>query len=355
MANKDPSKTEKATPKKLDESRKEGKVMTSQDVTSLVMALGGSLLILIMGPMLKDAFVNTLNIIADSDCRQSWNVEVVQHGILIGALITGKILIPFTLALCLLAIIIMRVQVGKYFSLKALKWKVSSFNPKSSMMSLFPSKQNLIKLLLTLSKVVLIGYFVYLSLRADYDELPRLILIPLSKSAEWLAQRSYLLLFKTLSLFAVIAAIDYIVKRKKYNDDLMMTKQEVKTERKNAEGDPLIKGKIRQKMRQLLRAAMMSSVPSADVIITNPTHVAVALRYEFGTQAPKVVAKGLRKTALRIRRSAQMHGIPIVEAPPLARSLYRNTEVGQYIDPEFYGAVAAILAKLHNSGKKTFA
>ena len=205
-----------------------------------------------------------------------------------------------------------------------------------------------------MSKVGIIAYLVYLSLRSDFEVLPKLMFMPLDASMRWLAETAYLLVFKVLTLYTAIAVIDYIVKRKKYYDDLMMTKQEVKDERKNAEGDPLIKSKIRQKMRQILRSSMMNAVPQADVVITNPTHVAIALKYEFGTYAPKVVAKGLRKTALRIKLLAKLSGIPVIEAPPLARTLYRNTDIGQFIPPEFYGAVAAILAKLHKSGAKRF-
>jgi flagellar biosynthetic protein FlhB len=210
------------------------------------------------------------------------------------------------------------------------------------------------KLLLTISKVSLIGYFVYLSIRSDLDNLPTLIYMPLLESSNWLAKRCLIIVLKVLAFYIAIAAADYFIKKKKYYDDMMMTKQEVKDERKNQEGDPLIKSKIRQKMRALIRASMMKAVPRADVIITNPTHVAVALKYEYGAYAPKVIAKGLRKTALRIKLMGKLAGVPIIEAPPLARSLYRNTEVGQYIPPEFYGAVAAILAKLHKSGKKVF-
>jgi flagellar biosynthetic protein FlhB len=248
----------------------------------------------------------------------------------------------------------MRAQGGKYFSPKALKWKLSALNPQKGMMSMLPSKQNMIKLGLTLSKLAVIGYLAYVTIKGDFEDFIKLPIMPVLVSVNWLAWRCIILVFRILLLYAVIAVIDYIVKKRKYVDDLMMTKQEVKDERKNAEGDPQVKAKIRTKMRQLLRSSMMTSVPSADVVITNPTHVAVALKYEFGSYAPKVVAKGLRKSAERIKFLAKKNEIPIVEAPPLARSLYRNTDIGGFIPSEFFGAVAAVLAKLQKNGKKSF-
>ena len=134
----------------------------------------------------------------------------------------------------------------------------------------------------------------------------------------------------------------------------MMTKQEVKDERKNAEGDATVKGKIRQKMRELTMMKMIVEVPKADVVITNPIHVAVAIRYQKGFIAPKVVAKGLRKRAKRIKEIAMFAGVPVIEEPPLARNLFRKTKLGSFIPSELFGAVATILAQLHNSGKKHY-
>jgi flagellar biosynthetic protein FlhB len=354
MANKDPSRTEKPTGKKISDARKDGKVVSSPDVSSFVILIAGLLMLFITVPMLRDAFIYTLRLISDTDCRMTWDNQIIHKGALTAILTIAKITAPFMLAMALFAILVMRCQVGKFFHLKPLKWKFSGLNPKSGLMQLLPNKQNIIKLLLTMAKVFSIGYFVYLSIRSDMENFPMLIYMPLAQSGEWLAKRCLAIMLKVLVFFVVIAIIDYIVKKKKYIDDLMMTKQEVKDERKNSEGDPLIKSKIRQKMRALIRAGMMKSVINADVIITNPTHVAVALKYEYGAYAPKVVAKGLRKTALRIKMLGKLAGVPTIEAPPLARSLYRNTDVGHYIPPEFYGAVAAILAKLHKSGRKVF-
>ena len=305
-------------------------------------------------PTISSAFSEFFLAITETDCRATWKEEEVINWLFKFGWLLTKSAGPFCLAISLLALLVMRAQVGKYFSTKAIKWKFSGLNPKSGIMSLLPNKQNAIKLGITASKVLLVGGFVYYSIKGDFDDYLKLPLIPVLPAGIWMGKRCFAMILKILIVFVVIVVIDYIVKRKKYFDDLMMTKQEVKDERKNQDGDPRIKAKIRSKMRQLLRASMMKAVPRADVIITNPTHVAVALKYEFGTYAPKVVAKGLRKTAERIKFLAKANGIPVIEAPPLARSLYRNTPVGGFIPPEFFGAVAAILAKLQKTGSKKF-
>jgi flagellar biosynthetic protein FlhB len=354
MANKDPSKTEHATGKRISETRSEGNVLFSMDVLSFAMILGGTLLLFITVPMMNATFKDSLDRVLSVDCRVNWDNESIIYGSLFAIQETAIVLAPICLGLCVCAIITMRAQVGSYFSTQALEWKISTLNPVSGFKSLMPSKHNFIKFLLTLGKVSVVSFFVYIAIKKDLDDILRLPFLPLYEAALWTVQHSYILVFKILIFFAIIAVIDYYVRHKKYYDDLMMTKQEVKDEQKNAEGDPRIKAKIRQKMRQLVRMRMSSAIPRADVVITNPTHVAVALKYEMDSPAPIVIAKGLRKRAELIKRIAALNKIPIVEAPPLARSLYRNSRLGGYIDPEFYGAVAAILAKLHRTGKRVF-
>lgn len=354
MANKDPSRTEHATGKRIDQARGEGNVLSSTDVLSFAMILGGTLLLFITVPQMNALFLWTLEQVLVIDCRVNWDDETVIYGSTLAFKELAMVLAPICFGLCIFAIITMRAQVGKYFSTQALHWKFDSLNPVGGMKSLMPSKHNLIKFLLTLSKVSIVSIFVYIAIKKDMDDILRLPFLPLYESCLWIIQHSYLLVFKILIFFAIIAAVDYYFRHKKYYDDLMMTKQEVKDEQKNSEGDPIVKSKIRQKMRQLARMRIASSVPKADVVITNPTHVAVALKYDIDAPAPLVVAKGLRKRAELIKRIASINKIPLVEAPPLARSLYRNSRIGGYIDPEFYGAVAAILAKLHRSGKRVF-
>ncbi|MBN2640116.1 MAG: EscU/YscU/HrcU family type III secretion system export apparatus switch protein [Victivallales bacterium] len=354
MANKDPSKTEAPTKKRIDKAREEGNVMTSPDIMSMLMICAGCMLMLVLGPDIRDGFGEIFSRIFKIDCREDWTNADLSSGGTFSIVFIGKVMAPTLIIICILAMFFMRFQVGKYFSIKTLKWKFDFANPKKGLMSLAPNKQNFVKLGLTLAKVILIGGLVYASMSSQMDALRQLPTIPLQEAISWMVWESFFLTLKIMVLFIFIAVADYIFKRKKYFDDLKMSKQEVKDERKNAEGDMMMKGKIRQRMRELMRSQVMRNVPDADVILTNPTHVAVAIKYEIGGFAPMVVAKGLRKRAERIKLIARQYKIPIVESPPLARSLYRNTKVNNYIQVEFYTPVAAILAQLHRSGKRKF-
>ncbi len=348
MANKDPSKTEDATDKKIEDARKDGTVHSSPDVLSFGVMLVGFTSMIVFVPYLAVGFLRVLNGVLSVDCRESWDTDSLIPGGILAALTVAKYTIPIMIAVVTTAIIVMRIQVGKYFSLKAAKFKFESLNPKNGMKQLAPSKKNIIKLLITMSKLSVVGTFVYYSIVGEFENLLSLTFRPLFYSANWIGTTIVILVYKILGVLFILAIIDYIVKKKEYMDNLMMTKQEIKDEHKGVEGNPEIKAKIRQKMQALMQSRMISELPTADVVITNPTHVAIAIRYDMGSYAPKVIGKGLRKRALSMKEMAKDYDIPIIEAPPLARSLYRNTKAGEFIAPEFFGAVAAILAKIHN-------
>jgi len=351
MANKDPSKTEEATPKRIKKAREEGNVLSSGDVSSLALLLGGTLMMYAMAPMLSRAYADVMMRITMIDCRQNWTEQDIKSGCIYAMVLTAKVLAPTLIALCLCAVAVMRMQVGKYFSFTPLKWKFRGFDFQEIWSSLMPTRDTIVRLLMTIAKVALVGSIVYFTIKQELKEITQLSAIPLMEGIRWVLTSCLIMVFKILSLFLAIAVLDWIFRRKKYHENLMMSKQEVKDERRNSEGDPLIKSKIRHKMREILRSNMMKSVPQASVVVTNPVHVAVALRYEIGGAPPQVVAKGLRLRAERIKDLARLYNIPIVEAPPLARSIYRDIKVGGIISEQFYGAVASILAKLQRTGK----
>ncbi len=352
MANSDPSKTELPTDKKIEDARKDGTVMMSQDIISFGALLAGVLTLSVTIPFLIEGYHKSFYAIFQVDCRGDWDLSMVRQGTFYCLIVLAKYSLPFMFALSFFILIVTRIQVGKYFSMKAMAWKPESLNPKSGFKQLLPSKKNILQLILTIAKISVIGMVVYFSIKADLDNIVQLSKWELADSTKWLAFHILWLVLKVIMLIGVIAIIDYIVKKKQYMDNLMMTKQEVKDENKQAQGDPLIKGKIRQKMREIMMSRMVNEVPSADVIITNPTHVSIAVRYDPGSYAPKVIAKGLRKRALKIRELAKEHNIPIIESPPLARSLYRNVNAGDFISSEFFGAVATILAKIQKVSQK---
>ena len=354
MANSDPSKTEKATDKKIQDSRKDGQVMLSQEVTK-VSAMFGSLVLLILTmprafDVFRDIFIVTMRI----DCRYSWESGEVLDAMWKGMqMLAGVLLIPM-LAMMLLAAISIVAQTGPYLEAKPLTWKLDGLNPVTGFKKVLPNKENVIKLFLSVVKVGLISVIAYTSLTGLLDKIVSLPLQPVNSSFSWILDESTWLIIKVLALFIVVAIVDYALKRKQYMDKLMMSKQDIKDEMKNAEGDPMLKGRIRSKMRQLTMNALITQVPEADVVVVNPTHVAVALKYSAEDGAPRVVAKGLRKRALRIKAIAADADVPIIEEPPLARALYRKSKVGNFIPGKFFTPVAVILAKLQREKRKTF-
>lgn len=353
MANPDPSRTEWPTGKKLGDARSKGNVLSCPDINSVVILVVGTLLLFMTIPRLADAFRDILFTMARIDCRGSWIDSQIAEGGVTGGYMLLRILAPACFGIFLAAILVMRAQVGRFFSFQPLKWKMGQlFNPKAVMNEMLPSKQNFRRVLISTSKVFVVGWLIYMSIHNQFDEYLKLNMIPLFSGVMWIVKESVMLVFKLLAIMVFIAAVSYYLRRKQYYDNLMMTKQEVKDEHKNQDGDPMVKGKIRSKMREVLLRAIKGNMKNANVVITNPTHVAVALRYDPKKDfAPMVVAKGLRKRAEHIKKMARSYGIPIVEAPPLARSLYRNVKVTSYIPSEFYKAVAAILAKIYNRKK----
>jgi len=351
----DPSKTEKGTQKRIDDARNKGNTMSSPDVLSFFMLLAGVILMYFLVPIMAHGFETAMKVVSDVDCRVEWTNEKIIYGVKLFMSELAYVMLPMMFGICFFATIIMRVQIGKYFSTKTLMWKFDSFNPKQGIQSLLPKKDNFIKLGITLGKVAVISSVVYMVISGDFTEIMTLSMKPIKATSRWTALRCFTLVLKVLIPIFFLAVIDYIHKRKQYYDNLKMSKQEVKDEHKNAQGDPAIKAKIRQKMMEILRSGMMSDVAKSDVVVTNPTHVAVAIVYVPGEYAPRIAAKGLRKQADSIKELASGLGIPVVEVPALARSLYRNIEIGEYISEEYFGAVAAVLAKLKNASDKVSA
>lgn len=354
MANPDPSKTEQATPKKIENARNDGDVLRSQDVGSIIVLAGTCLVLYHTAGWFGESFSEVFQRSFTADPKRSWSIDEVRAGIIFGFKIFLPSMILSIAAMTFLAYLSQRVQVGKYFHTSAMKWKWDSLNPANGLKQLLPNKDNLIRFGLTMAKVIIVGIVSWVVIEQDFQQIINLAAIPHELGAKWMLEACVKLTFIILVLFIITSILDYIFKKKQYNDKLMMSKQEVKDEQKNAEGDPKIKGKIRQKMREILANSIKSNVEESTVVITNPIHVAVALRYKSGDPAPRVVAKGLRKRAQLIKKIAKQAGVPIIEAPPLARSLYRDTENEQYIDNRFFKAVATILMKLKKQKKVNF-
>ena len=352
MANKDPSKTEKPTQKKIQDARRDGNVLMSQDINSLSVVLAGLIIVSYMFNTVVADFEFLYMSVLEGFTTSDWTNEQFIGAANYGYGLLAKLILPQILGVMIVAIIAIRSQVGHYYNLGPLKWKFDKLNPVSGLKSLKPDLDKVVKICLTLAKVFVIAFFVTLTIRDEFNTIVNFTAMPLFVAIQKMFYIIIVLTIKILIFFIIVAILDYLWKHHKYHENLMMSKQEVKDEHKNAEGNPEVKKEIRKKMQQASMMRMMVEIPNADVVVTNPTHVAVALKYSPGSYAPTVVAKGLRKRALRIREIAKNNNVPIVEAPPLARSLYRNCKIGSYIPEDLFTAVATILAKIHAKREK---
>ena len=340
-------KTEKATPKKRKDAREKGQVRQSTEVnTTFCLLIMFALLYFIwesftgqlMGIFKEYLGYNSLiigvggldhNEVRMTAARAMTSVISVMLPILATALLAG--------------IAINLLQVGFLFTTKPLGFKLSKISPLSGFKRMF-SVKTIVDLLKSILKIIFLGYIAYSDYRSLLDTFPGFVWREVGPAFITIMRTAFLMALKMCLAMVFISLADYLYTWWKYEKDLKMTKQEVKDEYKMMEGDPQIKNKIRQKQRQMSAMRMMSKVPEADVVITNPTHYAVALKYdEEVSSAPLVVAKGQDHIARKIREVALEHNIEIVENPPLAQSLYAMCEVDQEIPADLYQAVADIL------------
>lgn len=347
-------KTEEATPKKLEDVRKEGNVAKSREVVTAATLIALYLCLRFGMGFVGNGFLKCFHVFYELI------PQIVDEGLTITnfnmlmrntILATTIIIAPFLLAGLIVAFMSNYLQFKFQVTTKPLQPKFSKLNPINGFKRMF-SLNSLMELLKSIIKIIFIGYIAYSILSAHMNDIFLIYDMSMQQSLSLMYEIVLELLLKVCVMFAVLAAADYIYQKWKFRDDNKMTKQEIKDEHKNSEGDPKIKGQQRQRMMQASQRRMMQAVPEADVVITNPTHFAVALSYKSGEHtAPVVVAKGTDFLAAKIKDLAKEHKVDIVENKPLARMLYYNVEVDSEIPPELYQAVAEVLAyvyQLHN-------
>ncbi len=346
-------KTEPATSKKLNDARNNGQVAKSQELNHAVglIALFVMLKVFIssVGERLLNGFL-LYNKIPDVINESIGGLSVITiHTIIKNVMGTILlILAPFFIIGFSLSVAINVWQVKWKITTKPMMPKFSKISPLSGFKRIF-SKDSLFELLKSIVKIILIIYVAYSSVKDHQNELLLLYDIPLFQVILLVGSIVIDTGLKIALLYLVIGIADYFYQKHKFNEDMKMTKQEVKDEFKNTEGNPEIKGRQRSRMREASQRRMMQSLPSADVVITNPTHYAVAIKYDANQNAaPVVVAKGEDFLAHKIREAAKEHHIEIVENKPLARMLYANVDVGQEVPPELYQAVAEVLAFVYS-------
>ena len=347
-------KTEPATSKKLKDAREEGKVARSQELNSAAMLIALFLSLRIFVSYLGEGFISVFHLfygmipdVVDTQ-RDGMTVQAASGLLNQGYLQLLRLAAPFLAAGLVVAIVISIVQVGWQVSTKPLEPKLDKFNPVNGFKRIF-SKDSLFNLLMSILKIVLVFYVAYTCIKGQANNLFILYEIPLNQAISLIGDIIIDTGLRISLCYLVVGLADYIYQRHRFNEDMKMTKQEVKDEYKNTEGDPQIKGQQRQRMREASQRRMMQDVPKADVVITNPTHIAVAIRYDAEIEnAPTVVAKGEDYLAAKIKETAKENGVEIMENKPLARALYATVEVGEQIPPELYQAVAEILALVYS-------
>lgn len=351
-------KTEEPTGKKLTDARKEGQVAKSREVAN---ATGLIALFLILKFGIGFLGENFLSVFSDIYEKIPNLIKLYGNLVPTGDIysLLGNVLLeilvllaPFFIIGFIIAFLSDYVQVKWKITTKPLQPKFNKLNPVSGFKRMF-SAQSLVELIKSIAKILLIGWVAYDIFKENYDVIYLLFNMPLWQGIEASGALAIEFGLKCSFIYIVIAALDFIYQKRKFHKDQMMTKQEVKDEYKQSEGDPQIKGKIRQKMQEASRRRMMQQLPEADVVITNPTHFAVAIRYDSEiASAPIVVAKGEDYLAQKIKEAARGYEIEIVENKPLARMLYYNVEIGEQVPPELYQAVAEVLAMVyHMQGK----
>ena len=339
-------KTEEPTDKKRRDARNKGQVARSQELNAAFVLLAGFFAIRLLWENIYTSIADYSAYIFANLATTSVSAESVMVIFLGIVEILVKTAFPVMLGITIVGLGINFYQVGLVLSTEKLEPKLDNLNPINGFGRIF-SKRSLVEMLKSLFKILIIGFFLYWYLKDEIPFTPYFIFYDLPYSLAEIADKIFTMAFQVIGVIIVLGIADYAYQMWQTTQDLKMTKQEVKDEYKQTEGDPQIKGKIRQKQRQMAMSRMMQEVPKADVIVTNPTHFAVALLYEQGMSAPKVIAKGQDLVAQKIKDIARENNITIVENKPLARALFDTVEIGGFVPEALYKAVAEVLAYVY--------
>jgi len=343
-------RTEEATSKRRDDFREKGQVAQSKEVATAAL-LTMSLMLWVFYARyfwadLEDLYTALLRMMAHFRVTP---LSVVNLAWEMGA-VMAKLLWPVFLLTMVVGFLSSFLQIGPLFSTKVFQPELSKFDPIKGMAK-FVSKRSAVELVKSLAKISLIGFVAYRTVANEFDTALTLSLLDLNQTLIFLGNVAFLVLAKTCGIMIVLAVIDFMFSRFEMEQKMKMTKQEVKEEFKETEGDPQLKARVRSVQQEMARKRMMAEIPTADVIVTNPTHLSVAIAYKRDEMdAPQIVAKGADHLAFRIREIAKKHQVPIVENKPVARALYKQ-EVGDEIPEEMFTAVAELLAYVYSLKK----
>ncbi len=339
-------KTEAPTPHRLEEARKEGQVVRSQELNTAVLILVGAYLLRGPGAQLGQAFKDMVTQLIIALPGAELSVEWLRGTVFSFA---GQILAPFGLILVVLLFTGAGLTLGQTQFLwagKKIGFDFKRVNPLEGFKRIF-SKHGLIELLRSLLKLAWVSWAAYGFLRSVFFELMTFTQVEMGVAVGRFIEFAISLALRIGGMYLVLAVADYAYQRWDLYRNLRMSKEDIKEESKRSEGDPLLKSRVRGMQRQMARGRMMANVPKATVVVTNPTHLAIAIEYQEGMRAPKVLAKGPYRVAERIVKLARENHIPVVQNIPLARAIYKTIEIGQEISPDLYLAMAEVLAYVY--------
>lgn len=341
-------RTEAPSPKRLMDARRRGQVPKSTDMNAAVALAAVLLLVLTFG---KDLALGLARLLRDNLAMSHLSPPLQVDGLRPAAehvAMTAALLVaPLMAVIFIVAYFTQLVQVGLLFTLKPLKPKLSQLNPVAGVKKIF-GVRGLVKSGVNVLKLAVVLTIAWMLVRRQLGMLVVLPRLDVFVGLELIGRAMLQLAIWLILILMILAVVDLLYQRWQHKKDLRMTKQEVKDERRSMEGDPQIKGKRLRMAREIAMQRIAQAVPKADLVVANPTHFSVAIRYDEETMdAPTVVAKGADHLALRIRHIARIAGVPVIERPPLARALYWGVEVGQQIAPEHYEAVAELLAYVY--------
>lgn len=351
--NKDQEKTEEPTQRKIEKAREEGNVSRSVEISSVMLMIIATVVIYNFGVYMYERIQVMFRVFLS---QASGNIDNQDQAMVFleEALILGfQIIIPILIVLVITAILVNVAQTGVVFSTKVLEFKPNRMNPVNGFKRIF-SMRGLVELAKGLTKIFIVGLVIYFTVRNDIANFISLPVMPIHYIIGQTGYYILLVVVRILAALLILAAIDAAYQRFQHRKDLRMTKQEVKDEYKQMEGDPQVKSYRKKLAMKFLRQKRLDhAVLASDVIVTNPTHYAVALKYDPNhDDAPRILAKGMRNRALKIREYAKHYDIPIMENPPLARSLHAAADEDELVPPTLYQAVAEVLAYVYRLKNK---
>lgn len=344
-------KTEEPTAKRQDEARKKGQVAKSAEINAVCLFMTAFCVLQAYGENIYFELSSIMKYMFTEFFRQPFTIEAIHGLFLLLCMVFLKTIVPLMIAVFVVMFIVNVAQVGWFVNFEGLIPNFEKLNPISGIQKLL-SPKTLVELLKSIVKVIIVVFYLYKFISQEIDSLPSMVLSDLKLNVAYTIDLVVRLVYDICKVMLIFAFFDYGYQWWNHKQSLKMSKQEVKEEMKQTEGNPQIKSKIKQKQREMAMRRMMQEVPKANVVVTNPTHFAVALKYENDMPAPFVVAKGKDLIAQRIKAIAKENNIVVVENKPLARILFQTVEIGDIIPPELYQAVAEVLAYVYKLKKK---